>query len=262
MALGLVLSHPRNTSEWRKTKQVFPWHEMLTVFTFAFIGLHVVLLAVDPFAKVGWLGALVPGFSGYRAPAIAVGTVAMYALLFTAVTAKWTRLLPAGWWLEAHRFAAVAFLFTWAHRVLAGTDGGALHAPVRGDRPADPWRRRPSLVDREGPHPSAQPSRSRRPCPSSGPRRQASRWRSPDVQGDARPARPAGDRARGDCCRHWWAWGGAGRRPVARRRRPARTAPVGMTTISDDYAIETERAADLANQMDGVAGRIRASRPR
>jgi len=126
VGLGLVLSHPRNTAEWRKTKQVFPWHEMLTVFTFAFIGLHVVLLAVDPFAKVGWLGALVPGFSGYRAPAIAVGTVAMYALLFTAVSAKWTRLLPAGWWLKAHRFAAVAFLMTWAHSVLAGTDGGAL----------------------------------------------------------------------------------------------------------------------------------------
>lgn len=37
---------------------------------------------------------------------------------------------------------------------------------------------------------------------------------------------------------------------------PLDTAPVGMTTISDDYAIETERAADLADQMDGVAGQI------
>jgi septal ring factor EnvC (AmiA/AmiB activator) len=37
---------------------------------------------------------------------------------------------------------------------------------------------------------------------------------------------------------------------------PLDTAPVGMTTISDDYATETERAADLANQMDGVAGQI------
>jgi septal ring factor EnvC (AmiA/AmiB activator) len=37
---------------------------------------------------------------------------------------------------------------------------------------------------------------------------------------------------------------------------PLDTAPVGMTTISDDYAIEIERAADLADQMDGVAGQI------
>jgi DMSO/TMAO reductase YedYZ heme-binding membrane subunit len=47
-------------------------------------------------------------------------------MLFTTVTAKWTKLLPAGWWLKAHRFAAVTFLLTWVHSVLAGTDGGAL----------------------------------------------------------------------------------------------------------------------------------------
>ncbi len=126
VGLGLVLSHPRNTTEWRKTKQVFPWHEMVTVFMGAFIALHIVLLAMDRYAGVGWVGAFVPGFSGYRPPAVAVGSVAMYALIFTAVTAKWTRLLPSGWWLKVHRFAAVAFLLTWVHAVLAGTDGGAL----------------------------------------------------------------------------------------------------------------------------------------
>jgi len=126
VGLGLVLSHPRNTSEWRKTKQVFPWHEMVTVFLGGFLALHIALLAVDPYAQVGWIGALVPGFSGYRPPAVAVGSVALYALIFTAVTAKWTRLLPGGWWLKVHRFAAVAFLLTWVHAVLAGTDGGSL----------------------------------------------------------------------------------------------------------------------------------------
>ena len=109
-----------------KTRQAFPCHELLTVFTFAFLVLLIALLAGDPFAEVGWLGALVPGFSAYRPPAIAIGTVALYAMLFTAVTAKWTRLLPGGWWLKAHRFAAVTFLLAWVHSVLAGTDGGAL----------------------------------------------------------------------------------------------------------------------------------------
>jgi sulfoxide reductase heme-binding subunit YedZ len=126
VALGLVLSHPRNTTTWRKTKQVFPWHEMVTVFTIGFLILHVALLAVDRYAKVGWLGVFVPGMSAYRPPAIAVGSVAMYTLLFTALTAKFTRLLPSGWWLKAHRFAAVAFLLAWCHAVLAGTDGGPL----------------------------------------------------------------------------------------------------------------------------------------
>ena len=126
VGLGLVLSHPRNVAAWRKTKQVFPWHEMVTVFTLGFLFLHVALLAVDRYAKVGWVGAFVPGFSEYRPAAIAVGSVAMYALVFTSITAKFTRLLPAGWWLKAHRFAAVAFLLAWVHAVLAGTDGGAL----------------------------------------------------------------------------------------------------------------------------------------
>jgi predicted ferric reductase len=126
VALGLVLSHPRNTAEWRMTKQTFPWHEMVSVFTFAFVTLHVVLLAIDPYAKVGIIGALVPGFSEYRPVAVGLGSIALYAMLFTAITAKWTRLLPAGWWLRIHRVAAIAFLLTWVHAVLAGTDGGAL----------------------------------------------------------------------------------------------------------------------------------------
>ncbi len=126
VALGLVLSHPRNTSAWRKTRQILPWHELVTVFLGAFLALHIVLLAVDEFAGVGWIGVFVPGSGTYRPPAIAVGSVAMYALVITAVTAKWARLLPSGWWLRIHRFAAVAFLLSWVHAILAGTDGGAL----------------------------------------------------------------------------------------------------------------------------------------
>jgi hypothetical protein len=126
VGMGVVLSHPENRARWRVTKVLFPWHELLTVFTGAFLALHVVLLATDRFAQVGWLGALVPGLSDYRSPAIALGTVAAYAFLVTAITARWTRLLPAGWWLRIHRVAAAGFLLAWAHAILAGTDSNAL----------------------------------------------------------------------------------------------------------------------------------------
>lgn len=126
VGMGLVLSHPRNTAAWRTTRQVLPWHELVTVFVWAFLILHIVLMAVDPWADVGWLGALVPGLSGYRTPAIAIGSVAVYAMLFTAITAKWTKLLPDGWWLKVHRLSALVFLATWVHSVLAGTDTNAL----------------------------------------------------------------------------------------------------------------------------------------
>jgi hypothetical protein len=125
VALGLVLSHPRNTAEWRKTKQVFPWHEMVTVFTGPSSRSTSRCWPSIPTPR--WaIGALVPGFPEYRPVAIGLGSIALYALVFTALTAKWTRLLPSGWWLRVHRVAAVAFLLTWVHAVLAGTDGGAL----------------------------------------------------------------------------------------------------------------------------------------
>ena len=126
VAAGLLLSHPRMTVEWRKTKQIFPWHELLSVFTAAFLVLHIVLLVADPYAGVSPLGALVPGFADYRPPAVAIGSVALYAMIFTAVTAKWTRLLPSGWWLKVHRFSAVIFVMAWVHGVLSGTDSGSL----------------------------------------------------------------------------------------------------------------------------------------
>lgn len=126
VTLGLLLAHPRNHAAWRSTRASFPWHQLVTVFTLAFLVLHVVILAVDPLADVGVVGALVPGRSGYRPEAVAIGTVAFYALLVTAISARWTRLLPGGWWLRLHRFAAVAFVLAWVHSVLAGTDTAAL----------------------------------------------------------------------------------------------------------------------------------------
>jgi DMSO/TMAO reductase YedYZ heme-binding membrane subunit len=123
---GLLMSHPTNLSTWKVSKRVFPWHEHLAVFALTFLVLHVVLLSIDRYADVGVMGALVPGFSGYRPPAVAVGTIALYSLLITAASARWTKLLPKGAWLKIHRLSAVAFALAWAHAMLAGTDGAAL----------------------------------------------------------------------------------------------------------------------------------------
>jgi len=126
VAAGVWLSHPRNSGDPRTSRVVFPWHELLSVFTGAFLTLHIVLLAIDPYAGVDWIGAFVPGFSQYRPVPVAIGSVALYALIITAVTAKWTRLLPAGWWLKIHRVTALVWLAAWIHGVLAGTDVVAL----------------------------------------------------------------------------------------------------------------------------------------
>ena len=38
---------------------------------------------------------------------VALGTMALYAFLVTAITARYTKLLPAGLWLTIHRLALV-----------------------------------------------------------------------------------------------------------------------------------------------------------
>ena len=126
VALGLVLSHPTNKSTWKLSKRLFPWHEHLWVFTIAFVVVHGVMLAVDQFANVGWLGAVVPGLSQYRSIPVAIGTIAMYALVVTGLTARMTKLLPSGWWLKLHRLSLGVLALAWAHGILAGTDTPSL----------------------------------------------------------------------------------------------------------------------------------------
>jgi len=123
---GLLLSHPANKVEWKASKHLFPWHKHLAFFTLAFIAVHVATIVLDPFADVGIVGSLVPGLSSYRTVPVALGTLGLFALLLTGVTARFTNLLGPGRWLAIHRVALVAFGLAWVHGVLAGTDTGAL----------------------------------------------------------------------------------------------------------------------------------------
>ena len=126
IVLGLILSHPTNRSTWNLSKRIFPWHDHIWVFVMAFLIAHIVSLVVDPKAGVSVGGAFIPGLSEYRSTPVAIGTLALYAFLITAVTARWTKLLPRGVWLKLHRFALIVFLMAWMHGVLAGTDTGSL----------------------------------------------------------------------------------------------------------------------------------------
>jgi predicted ferric reductase len=128
VALGLVLSHPHNKTTWKLSKRIFPWHDHLWVFVIAFLVAHIVSLLADPKSGVGIVGAFVPGLSEYRSAPVALGTLGLYAFIATAMTARYTKLLPAGAWLSLHRLALLIFVLTWLHGMLAGTDSGPLVA--------------------------------------------------------------------------------------------------------------------------------------
>lgn len=126
VALGLILSHPTNKSTWRLSKRIFPWHEHLWVFVMALLVVHVGSLVLDPYAGVGIGGALIPGLSSYRSSPVALGTMALYAFIITAITARYTSLLPVGMWLSLHRLAVAVWILSWLHGILAGTDSDAI----------------------------------------------------------------------------------------------------------------------------------------
>jgi len=126
ICVGLVLSHPTNKSTWKLSKRIFPWHETLWVFVIAFLGVHIVSLILDPYAGVGIAGSFIPGLSSYRTSPVALGTLALYAFLLTAITARYTKLLPAGVWLTIHRLSLIVFVLAWLHGILAGTDSDVL----------------------------------------------------------------------------------------------------------------------------------------
>lgn len=124
--IGLVLSHPTNKSTWKLSKRIFPWHDHLWLFVTAFLAVHVLSLIADPKSHVDLVGAFIPGLADYRSVPVALGTLGLYALLVTAISARYTKLLPPGVWLRLHRLSIVVFLLAWTHGVLAGTDTSSL----------------------------------------------------------------------------------------------------------------------------------------
>jgi predicted ferric reductase len=124
--LGLVMSHPANSSIWRLSKRIFPWHENLVVFTVALLAIHVVAIVLDPYAGVGIAGTLVPGLSTFRTVPVALGTLGLYALAVTTISARYTKLLPPGVWLKLHRLSLVVLVLAWMHGLLAGADSAPL----------------------------------------------------------------------------------------------------------------------------------------
>jgi sulfoxide reductase heme-binding subunit YedZ len=126
---GLVLSHPRR-ARWRRPGAAtrIRAHVSLSVFTLVFTVLHVVVLATDSYAGVGWWGALVPMGSTYRPLPVTLGVVALWAGVAAGLTAALAgRVSPRVWW-PIHKVAIVSLVLVWVHGVLAGIDTPALLA--------------------------------------------------------------------------------------------------------------------------------------
>jgi DMSO/TMAO reductase YedYZ heme-binding membrane subunit len=125
--MGLLLSHPwRSRVRRPSTAARIRLHITLSVFTLVFITLHIVILATDRYAGVGWWGALVPMGASYRPVAITIGLIAVWSGLLAGITAALAGRLPRRLWWPIHKVASVALVLAWLHSVLGGKDTVAL----------------------------------------------------------------------------------------------------------------------------------------
>ena len=129
VAMGVWLRHP-----WRHRWPVLHaearlrLHSALGLATCVLVAGHVVALAADRYAGVGWPRTVVPGASTYRPTAVTLGVVALYFLAAMTVTAAFGGRLVGRHWLTVHRLALPTAALVWFHAVLAGTDTGRLRA--------------------------------------------------------------------------------------------------------------------------------------
>lgn len=126
VVLGLLLAHPRGTvlrSLPRAT--LLRIHVGLAAFAAVFTALHVVVLALDEYAGVGWAGVLLPLGAEYRPLPVTLGWLALYAGLAAGLTARFAGQLGRIWF-PLHRVTIVTYAVVWGHGIWTGSDTGVL----------------------------------------------------------------------------------------------------------------------------------------
>lgn len=120
---GLLMAcPPKSAARFLGAAQRLRIHVLLALFALVFVVLHVVVLAIDPWAEVGWWGALVPFGSAYRPLPVTLGLLALWSGLISGVTAGLAGRGLGRMWLPLHRLAAAGWVLAWLHGVLAGSD--------------------------------------------------------------------------------------------------------------------------------------------
>lgn len=126
-ALGLWLRHPMAQRwQWPAPTTRIRLHAVLAAATVSLVLGHVVALVLDAFAGVGALGAVVPGASGFRPFAVALGTVSLYLAVLVGGSAALAGRLTGRVWRPIHVVASFVFALAWAHGLLAGSDAARL----------------------------------------------------------------------------------------------------------------------------------------
>jgi hypothetical protein len=122
VALGITLSHPARPLRGRTAIRRMRAHVTLALLALAAAVLHIVILATDRYAGVGWVGTLLPMRADYRPIPVTFGVLGFWIGLLAGVSAALAGHLPLRMWFPLHRVATVSFLLVLGHGFWAGSD--------------------------------------------------------------------------------------------------------------------------------------------
>jgi DMSO/TMAO reductase YedYZ heme-binding membrane subunit len=123
---GLALS-TRALGARPRANWLLDLHRFLGGLAVAFVGVHLVGLALDPWVEIGVTQILVPFSSSWNPVAVAWGVVALYLLAAIELTSLLRRHLPKQWWKGIHLSSYGLYAVATIHLLTAGTDR---HSPA------------------------------------------------------------------------------------------------------------------------------------
>ncbi|HET6210684.1 MAG TPA: hypothetical protein VFD94_09900 [Jatrophihabitans sp.] len=125
--MGIALSHPwRSRVSRPSAASRIRIHVAFGLFTFGFTVLHIVVLATDRYAGVGWWGAFVPLGASYRPIPVTFGLIGLWLAILIGLTAALSGRLPGRAWWPLHKIATLSLVAIWIHAVLSGSDTSVL----------------------------------------------------------------------------------------------------------------------------------------
>ncbi len=128
VTLGLFLS--TNLADgWLSRAGTVELHRWLSLVTLVLVGVHAAALLGDGYVRFDVLDLLVPFLAPYRAVAVGLGVLGLYALGIVHGSFDYRARLGARLWRSLHMLSFAAFAGATAHGLLAGTSA------------AEPWAR-------------------------------------------------------------------------------------------------------------------------
>jgi methionine sulfoxide reductase heme-binding subunit len=121
VAFGLVATSAPFDKRFAKQSAI-SIHQFLSTVGLVLLGVHIGGLSLDAFVHFGPKEILVPGASTYRPVAVALGVIAMYAMVLVLVSSWMRRHYSAKLWRRLHVVAVPAFVLSMLHGIFAGAD--------------------------------------------------------------------------------------------------------------------------------------------